>query len=133
MSSPLDLYRKVEKETLSGRDLEASVLLKAAQKLVEARHRLANDQDLNTLDEALRYNQRVWTLFQSELDEPANPLPQPIKANLLALIGFIDRRTFSLMADPAPERIDVLIEINRNIASGLQARSGPVLARETAG
>ncbi|MFN3883351.1 MAG: flagellar biosynthesis regulator FlaF [Rhodocyclaceae bacterium] len=133
MPSPLDLYRKVEKETLSGRDLEASVLLKAAQKLVEARHRLASEKDLATLDEALRYNQRLWTLFQSELGEPTNPLPEPIKANLLALIGFIDRRTFALMADPIPERIDVLIEINRNIASGLQTKSGPVLAQEASG
>lgn len=133
MSSPLDLYRKVEKETLSGRDLEASVLLKAAQKLMAARHRLASEKDVESLDEALRYNQRLWTLFQSELTEPDNPLPQPIKENLLALIGFIDRRTFSLMAEPTPARIDVLIEINRNIASGLQARSGPVLAQESAG
>lgn len=133
MSSPLDLYRKVEKETLSGRDLEASVLLKAAQKLVEARHRLSSENDVATLDDALRYNQRVWTLFQSELGEPGNALPQPIKQNLLALIGFIDRRIYALMADPVPERIDVLIDINRNIASGLQARSGPVLAQETSG
>lgn len=133
MPSPLDLYRKVEKETLSGRDLEASVLLKAAQKLLAARHRLASAKDVETLDEALRYNQRLWTLFQSELAAPENPLPQPLKENLLALIGFIDRRTFALMADPIPERIDVLIEINRNIASGLQARAGPDLAQESAG
>ncbi|NWG31721.1 MAG: flagellar biosynthesis regulator FlaF [Rhodocyclaceae bacterium] len=123
----------MEKETLTGRDLEASVLLKAAQKLFEARHRLASEKDVSALDEALRYNQRIWTLFQSELGEPTNPLPQPIKENLLALIGFIDRRTFALMSDPSPARIDVLIEINRNIASGLQARSGPVLAQETSG
>lgn len=133
MSNPLDAYRSVEKATMSGRDLEASVLLKAAQKLVEAQHRLAGEKDLQTLDEALRYNQRVWTLFQSEISEPTNPLPQPIKDNLLALIGFIDRRTYALMADPVPERIGVLIEINRNIASGLQAGSGTVSAQETAG
>jgi len=48
-------------------------------------------------------------------------------------IGFINRRTLALMSDPSPARIDVLIEINRNIASGLQARSGPVLAQETSG
>lgn len=133
MPNPLDQYRKVEKETLSGRDLEASVLLKAAQKLMAARHRLASERDFDALDEALRYNQRLWTLFQSELAEPDNPLPQPIKENLLALIGFIDRRTFALMSDPVPERVDVLIEINRNIASGLQARSGSVLAQESTG
>lgn len=132
MPSPLDQYRSVEKATLSGRELEASVLFKAAQKLAEAKMRLENAHDLETLDEALRYNQRVWTLFQSELMEPANPLPQPIKDNLLALIGFIDRRTFSLMAEPVPARLDVLIDINRNIAGGLQGQAGTVPARESA-
>lgn len=132
MPNPLDQYRSVEKATLSGRELEASVLFKAAQKLAEAKAKLEGARDLETLDEALRYNQRVWTLFQSELMEPGNPLPQPIKDNLLALIGFIDRRTFSLMADPDPARLDVLIGINRNIAAGLQGQAGTVPAHQPA-
>jgi flagellar protein FlaF len=132
MPSPLDQYRSVEKATLSGRDLEAHTLLKAAQKLAEAKRRLESDRDLETLDEALRYNQRLWTLFQSELMEPANPLPQAIKEDLLALIGFIDRRTFSLMAEPDAARLDVLIDINRNIASGLQQQAGTVPAQDSA-
>jgi flagellar protein FlaF len=132
MPSPLDQYRSVEKATLSGRELEAHILLKSAQKLAEAKRRLESDRDLEALDEALRYNQRLWTLFQSELMEPANPLPQAIKENLLALIGFIDRRTFSLMAEPDAARLDVLIDINRNIASGLQQQAGTVPAQDSA-
>ncbi len=124
MRNPLDAYRNVEKATLEGRELEANVLLKAAFRLKEAQQKLAEEKDLMTLDEALRYNQRVWTLFESEMKDPANPMPQAIRDNLLTLIGFIDRRTYALMADPLPERIDVLININRNIADGLQGRIG---------
>lgn len=125
---PLDLYRTVEKATLSGRELEANVLNKAAQQLLEAQQRLATAGDVEAMDSALRYNQRVWTLLQSELEDPANPLPNTIKSNLVALVGFIDRRTFSLMAEPVPERMAVLIDINRTIAGGLQGNSGPLIA-----
>jgi flagellar protein FlaF len=132
MQNPLDQYQSVEKATLTGRELESHILLKSAQKLAEAKRRLESDRDLESLDEALRYNQRLWTLFQSELMDPGNPLPQEIKENLLALIGFIDRRTFSLMAEPDAARIDVLIEINRNIASGLQGQVGTFPAQDSA-
>lgn len=122
MRNPLEVYRNVEKATLEGRELEASVLLKAALRLRQAQQKLAAEQDVLELDEALRYNQRIWTLFEAEMRDPANALPQTIKDNLLALIRFIDRRTYALMADPIAERIDILININRNIADGLQGR-----------
>lgn len=119
MHSPVEMYRQVEKATLEGRPLEAYVLRKAAMRLKEAKERLIESNDQETLDEALRYNQRLWTLFQAELGSADHPLPEEIRRNLLTLSDFIDRRTFALMAEPNPDRIDVLIEINRNIADGL--------------
>jgi flagellar protein FlaF len=47
-------------------------------------------------------------------------LPLEIKQNLLALSVFVDRRIFEVMAYPAPEKLDILININRNIAAGLR-------------
>ena len=118
--NPIDAYQAVEKETLSGRALEASVLTKAAQRL-----RLVQENwqqpDLDALlEEVLRYNQRIWSLFQAELTQPENELPAEIKANLLNLSMFVDKRTFEVMAYPAPEKLDVLININLNIAAGLR-------------
>jgi len=76
--------------------------------------------------DALKYNQKLWTFFQSELEAEDNPLPPELRRNLMALIEFIDRRTFMIMAAPSPEKLDVLISINRNIAAGLleQAADG---------
>lgn len=121
-SKSLEAYQAVEQSTLTGRELEAMLLAKAAARLRAAQDGLQTAQDLEQLDEALRYNQRLWTVLQTELLDANNPLPADLKQNLLALIGFIDQRTFALMADPRPERLDILIRINLEIAAGLQNR-----------
>ncbi len=122
--NPLDAYQQVERETLSGRELEASVLTRAAMRLQAVRNNWDDPNRNALLDEALRYNQKLWTYLQTELANPDNPLPAEIKTNLLALSGFIDRRTFQLMAKPEAEKLDILISINQNIAAGLRANPG---------
>lgn len=123
---PLDAYRQVEKGTLSGRALEAMLLEKAAAMLLAVRNGWQDAERLTRLDEALRYNQRLWTVFQAEVAEPANPLPRDLKENLLSLSAFIDKRTFETVAAPSPEKLDVLITINRNIAAGLRGDLTPL-------
>ena len=123
-ANPLEAYKSVEKTTLSGRDLEASVLIKAAMRLQEVRSNWLDPSCGEMLDEALKYNQRVWSFFQAEMSMPDNPLPPEIKQNLLALSVFVDRRIFEVMAYPAAEKLDILININRNIAAGLRGEAG---------
>lgn len=118
--NPLSAYQSVEKATLSGRELEASVLMKAALLLAEVKEQWDTPQLDERLDVALRNNQRIWTVFQAELTEPDNPMPVEIKRNLLSLSVFVDRRTFELMAKPEREKLDILIAINKNIAAGLR-------------
>lgn len=123
-ANALDAYQSVEKTTLSGRELEAAVLMRAAQMLAEVQSQWdAPDRD-ERLDQALRYNQRLWTLFQVELTAPDHPMPVEIKRNLLSLSAFIDKRTFEVMAFPEPRKLDVLISINKNIAAGLRGDVG---------
>jgi flagellar protein FlaF len=123
-SLPLDAYQSVEKATLNGRELEASVLSKAANLMQE----LSRDWDApareERMEEALRFNQRVWSFFQVELSQEENPLPAEIKRNLLVLSAFIDKRIFEVMAFPAREKLDILININRNISAGLRGDPG---------
>ena len=77
------------------------------------------DRYFEELDEALKYNQRIWTIFQTELTKQDNPMPMSIKRDLLRLAGFIDKRIFETMSDPSPEKLDIIIKINQNIAAGL--------------
>jgi flagellar protein FlaF len=118
----LKAYENVNKSTMSGRDVEAEVLTKAALKLKDCQdHWTANDRN-SRLKAALNYNQRIWTIFQAELEKPGNPLPDALKVDLLRLSVFIDRRTMETIAFPAPEKLTILININHNIAAGLRSR-----------
>lgn len=119
-ANALDAYQAVEKTTLSGRELEASVLMRAALLLADVQsHWDAPDRD-ERLDHALRHNQRLWTLFQAELAAPDHPMPMELRQDLLTLSAFIDKHSFDVMAFPEPGKLDVLISINKNIAAGLR-------------
>lgn len=120
----LKAYNSVNKSTMSGRDVEAEVLTKAALKLKECQDNWSGNGQGAILEAALKYNQRVWTIFQAELEKPENPLPHPLKVDLLRLSAFIDKRTFETMAYPAPEKLTILININHHIAAGLRMRPG---------
>ena len=68
---------------------------------------------------ALRLNWRLWTIFQADVASDENPLPPGIKANILSLSVFIDKHTVGALTEPEERRLDVLININRNVAAGL--------------
>jgi flagellar protein FlaF len=121
-SKPIDAYQEIEKEALSGRELEAAVLSKAAARLRAVRDQWDSPDRGEMLEEALRYNQRIWTVLQVELTNPDNPLPREVKENLLTLSVFIDKRTFETMAYPSADKLDVLINIDHNIAAGLRGQ-----------
>ena len=112
-------YGSTFKAAVDPRQLEATVLLKAARQLEEVRHGWAEREP--ELEGALLYNRKLWTVFAAEVADDANPLPVPIRNNIANIAVFVFKRTLELQAAPAPEKIDSLIEINRNLAAGLLA------------
>lgn len=113
-------YQSVEKETISGRATEARVLTKAAQKLMECQRTWEIPNLRGRLDEALSFNQKIWTIFQVEVSNPTNPLPLSLKHSILQLSRYIDKKTLDIFASPAPEKMDMIIKINLNLAAGLR-------------
>lgn len=119
-NNPLEAYKTVDQKTMSGRETEARVLTQAAVKLKDCRDNWsAKDRD-EKLDEALKYTQRIWSIFQGELSNEDNPLPRQLKINLLRLSSFVDQRIFEAMSYPSPEKLTTIININKNIAAGLR-------------
>ena len=53
---------------------------------------------------------------------PENPLPDPIKQNMANLALFVFKHTVGVLAEPAPEKLNVLVTINREIAAGLRTQ-----------
>ncbi|WP_367359548.1 flagellar biosynthesis regulator FlaF [Syntrophus sp. (in: bacteria)] len=123
-AAQIEAYRVAQKETLSGREIEALALTNAALKLRKCQVDWdSEDRDGKRLN-ALQINQRIWTILQGELAKEDNPLPTQLKKDLLTLSLVVDKRTFEVMAFPSPEKLDMLIRINLNIAAGL--RGNPV-------
>jgi flagellar protein FlaF len=113
-------YQSVEKATINGRELEAKVLTNAAIKLKRCQDNWDDSDKSGQLNEALRLNQKIWSIFQTELLSPENPLDQNLRTDLLRLSLFVDRRIMDIMAFPAPEKLTAIISINNNIAAGLK-------------
>lgn len=119
----INAYTSMQNEAVSGRELEASVLTRAGVLLNLVKENWDDPDRDDKLMEAIKFNQRVWSFFQSELADPENPLPKNLKEDILNLSVFIDKRLLEVMASPAPEKLSIVIDINFNIAAGL--RSSP--------
>ena len=117
----LKAYESVSSTTTqSGREIEATVLTKAARKLQECQQDWNAPDRNNRLEEALKYNQRIWSIFQSELSREDHQLPKQLRLDILRLAAFIDRRIFETMAFPEPDKLNIVIDINNNLAAGLR-------------
>ena len=116
----LQAYEHVSKATRSGHEVEAAVLTKAAVRLKECQDNWDAPDREHRLDEALKYNQRIWSIFQSELSLENNPLPQKVRFDIIRLSAFIDRRIFEAMVEPSAEILNIIIHINNSLAAGLR-------------
>lgn len=124
-------YQSSQKLGAGARQTEARALLEAARRLSVVKD---GTDDPSEYRAALRLNWRLWTIIQSDIASDENTLPSEIKANVMSLSIFIDKHTVGALAEPDNGKLDVLIEINRNIASGLMetpAQEAPPLPQPT--
>ena len=121
--SPINAYTSIQKESLSGRELEASVLSRAGIMLKQVQENWnASDREQKLVD-AIKFNQKVWSFFQAELSDPENPLPKKLREDILNLSIFIDKQLFEVLAYPDPEKLSIVIDIDFNIAAGLRTKA----------
>ena len=116
-----EAYGRTQMAAFGNREAEAAVLMKAAALMKHVQTHWASPDRSERLEKALRYNQRLWSFFQVSLADEKNPLPFMLRENILRLSAIIDRRSFDTLACPAPEKLDLLININTNIAAGLKS------------
>jgi flagellar biosynthesis activator protein FlaF len=121
MQSAAQAYGKVAKETSSPRELEANLLLKAAARLQAVRD--GWDQKHEQLGDALLYNRKLWSIFLTSVTRPDHPLPDQVRQNVANLGLFVMNQTISVTAEPRPEKLAPLININRELAAGLLGRA----------
>lgn len=118
-----NLVKSYEAPPLKGnpRRTEAWALTQAALKMKAAKE----DGDREQMLAAIRLNWRLWTIFQSELLSPDCPVPDDIRSNVLSLSEFVDKQTIDFISAPIPEKLNILISINRELAGGLYTDPKP--------
>ena len=121
MQHAAQTYDAVAKQTAKPREVEADLLLTAANRL-QAIHD-GWDVKMLELDAALIYNRRLWSIFVSSATSPGNPLPPGIRQNVANLGIFVFNHTLEILANPRPEGLGLLININRELAAGLLSRA----------
>ncbi|PCJ71804.1 MAG: hypothetical protein COA62_04350 [Rhodobiaceae bacterium] len=117
MRNPTDAYGKTVKLGSDPRELEATLLIQAASRL--QKHQDNWDPRSKDLSAALQFNRQIWTIFASAVTDESNELPLDIRQNLANLALFVFKQTVAVQASSDPQKLDSLININRQIAAGL--------------
>ncbi len=110
-------YAKTEVSGMNQVELESRALIKTASRLNQIKENW--EQNIGDLDDALEKNRRLWTIIAGAMSDNSSPQPQELRQNLLSLAVFVFKRTLEILANPKPESLDILININMNIARGL--------------
>lgn len=111
-------YQQVSRQTVPPRDLEANLLSTAAAHF----QRIREDWDLlaSELPTALKFNRKLWTVFITSVTDEESRLPIEVRQNVANLGIFVLSQTAELSVAPAPEKLDILVKINRELAAGLR-------------
>lgn len=103
-------------------ELEIRALIRTASSLNEVKENWDNNNKTD-LNKALDKNRRLWSILASAMKEDDCPQPQEIKQNIINLANFVFKRTTEIMANPEPTKLEILININMNIARGLSGKA----------
>ena len=94
---------------------DALALVRAATNISQA-HQNQNKAELAI---ALDENMQLWTVIQTVVERKDNPLTAQVKANLIKIANFVVAKTLKDGCDATEETLNVLENINLQIAEGL--------------
>ena len=110
-------YSATDVSSMDQVELESRAFIRAASSLNMIKEHWDTEQ--GKLEEALDKNRKLWTIIASAMKEDDCPQPVEVRNNILNLALFVFRRTMDVLSDPKPESLNILIDINMNIAKGL--------------
>ena len=115
-------YETAQKGGLSQKELEIHAFINMASALNKVKENW--EAEKQNLPDVLEKNRLLWTVIASAMQEPDCPQPVEVRKNILQLATFVFNRTLDLLGKPYPEGINVLVNINMNIARGLNGNAG---------
>jgi flagellar biosynthesis activator protein FlaF len=120
MQNAAQAYARTHQQTANPRELEATLLLRAATRFQTIRDNWPERKP--ELDDALTYNRKLWTIFVTSVTAADSPLPVEIRQNIANLGMFIFNHQLRCIGLNEPDKLDVLINLNRSIALGLRGK-----------
>ncbi len=121
--NPYKIYQQNKVNTSSGKGIEIAVLEMANARLRRSRGSWKEGTFSRELDETLRFNQKIWDVFQADWAREDCSLPLELRKDLLSLSVFVRRTTFSMLGQPELGKLDSLIQINENLSKGLRGQN----------
>lgn len=110
------------------REMEARILYKSNRQ-IQVLIDNWEDRQKDALEAALKYNRDIWILFyDTALENKDGNRPNDLRSNIVNLANFIFKREMEVLADPKPEKLQILININNEIAAGLMTQPQGVKA-----
>lgn len=103
-------------------ELEIRALINTASALNSVKENW-DTKEKDALNKALDKNRRLWSILASAMQEDSCPQPLEIKQNIINLANFVFKRTTEIIAKPEPQKLEILITINMNIARGLSGKA----------
>jgi flagellar biosynthesis activator protein FlaF len=107
-------YASAQTAAETPRDLEFRAISHITRNLMEA-----NKPGTAPLDRtrALNGNMRLWSLLMQDLSNPANKLPEPLKARYISIGLFARRTSFKALRDKSD--LSLLIRLNTDVLDAL--------------
>ena len=117
-------YEIAQKTAIKPRELERLALAKTTHKLTSAKENFElGKSGYSKYADALKYNQKLWTLIQSNIADNPKSGTATLRRSLLSLSLFIDKHTIKSLKDPNPDNLTPLIEINISVSGGLYSQN----------
>jgi flagellar biosynthesis activator protein FlaF len=117
-------YEQIQSGALEGRELEASVLSRAARKLnrcVKNWDQRTTPQGMEEFRDALAFTQRLWTFLQVEVSS-SDHLPTTIRTSVFRLSRYMDKTIIKLYSGGTLHELKSLVNINNEMAAALMSR-----------
>jgi len=111
----LQAYKQAAQRAESPREAEYRLFGEVTRALIQAAE-LDRTQIAERMD-ALHWNRQLWNALATECADPANTLPDALRAQIISLSMFVNRHTSAIMQ--GTETFVELIEVNRIVMQGL--------------
>ena len=119
----LKAYENAQKTAIQLKELERLAIARTTHKLTKARDNFRpGKESYDKYANALKFNQKLWTLIQSNIADNPTSGTASLRQSLLNISLFVDKQTMTALRNPDPNNITPLIEINKSISGGLYSQ-----------